>query len=473
MLAASPPFSPPASRSPPAPDQVLVTLDTLADWPPTLGEVVEEAPPEAARPTGAARPGLPPSVMRRCLLLAALLHVWLVLLIGNVPPGSALPGTGVGGTLNVRLAGDRPGLPAQAGFARTAPAQVAGAADAVPPTREVREGGRVRDQAPAPDAAPGAARQGDWAPAAPVLAAPDLLPAARAPLPAAAPEQPASPPPLPGRVLDADAVMAKPAPAPQAPLSSSPLSGAPATLPTLATPSAPPAAVLQAPVLALPAAPQLAGRPAPSAALPLSTQAPAIAPTTLPALPKVVVPDRVLPAAAPLAAPAPASPALQTAAEPLAPLDVPAALPSSAVPAAAAAPAGAPPQGIDRPGSAASQTPELRPAISSPLPGGMGRGAPDAGERVGHDIATPPAAAASAPRLNLELPRTRGGELSGQGSRGVLQLLPRPPEVKSKLATDIEKAGKADCTKAYAGAGLLAVVPLAVDALKKDSGCKW
>ena len=38
---------------------------------------------------------------------------------------------------------------------------------------------------------------------------------------------------------------------------------------------------------------------------------------------------------------------------------------------------------------------------------------------------------------------------------------------------DIEKAAKVDCRKAYAGAGLLAVVPLAADALGKAGGCKW
>jgi hypothetical protein len=44
--------------------------------------------------------------------------------------------------------------------------------------------------------------------------------------------------------------------------------------------------------------------------------------------------------------------------------------------------------------------------------------------------------------------------------------------VDDKLARDIEKAGKADCRKAYAGGGLLAVVPLAADALR-GQGCKW
>ena len=76
------------------------------------------------------------------------------------------------------------------------------------------------------------------------------------------------------------------------------------------------------------------------------------------------------------------------------------------------------------------------------------------------------------PRLNLNLPSARGGELSSMGSRGALQLLPRPPEVKNKLAEDIEKAARADCRKAYAGNGLLALAPLAVDAAR-DKGCRW
>jgi hypothetical protein len=57
----------------------------------------------------------------------------------------------------------------------------------------------------------------------------------------------------------------------------------------------------------------------------------------------------------------------------------------------------------------------------------------------------------------------------------VLPLLPRPPELPDKLARDIDKAAKADCRTAYQGLGLLAVVPLAADALGggKGSGCKW
>jgi hypothetical protein len=73
----------------------------------------------------------------------------------------------------------------------------------------------------------------------------------------------------------------------------------------------------------------------------------------------------------------------------------------------------------------------------------------------------------------LNYVRPRGGELSRHSSTGLLPVLPRPPELPDKLANDVKKAGKADCKDAYAGAGLLAVVPLAVDALRKDGGCKW
>ena len=78
----------------------------------------------------------------------------------------------------------------------------------------------------------------------------------------------------------------------------------------------------------------------------------------------------------------------------------------------------------------------------------------------------------TAPRLKLELPRLRGGELSRYSSTGVLPVLPRPPELPDKLGSEIQKAAKADCREAYGALGILAVVPLAVDAVRKD-GCKW
>lgn len=101
-------------------------------------------------------------------------------------------------------------------------------------------------------------------------------------------------------------------------------------------------------------------------------------------------------------------------------------------------------------------------------------GSPDAGPQRGHDVATPPSTPASAPKLNLELPRPQqGGELARRSSRSLLQLLPHPPDdPKSKLGESVQKAAREDCRKAYGNAGLLAIVPLAADAAR-DKGCRW
>ena len=90
-------------------------------------------------------------------------------------------------------------------------------------------------------------------------------------------------------------------------------------------------------------------------------------------------------------------------------------------------------------------------------------------------MATPPSLPASAPRLNLELVRPRGGELSRSPATGALRVLPRPPEPpqpKSKLAEGLEKAQKADCRQAYSPMGLAAVAPLVRDAVTGE-GCRW
>ncbi|HEY0954845.1 MAG TPA: hypothetical protein VGE36_08825, partial [Roseateles sp.] len=50
------------------------------------------------------RPPPDPRLLQRCLLLAVLLHIWLVLMFGNTT-GTAEPGQGVWGSLSVRLSG--------------------------------------------------------------------------------------------------------------------------------------------------------------------------------------------------------------------------------------------------------------------------------------------------------------------------------------------------------------------------------
>jgi hypothetical protein len=74
--------------------------------------------------------------------------------------------------------------------------------------------------------------------------------------------------------------------------------------------------------------------------------------------------------------------------------------------------------------------------------------------------------------LNLDLAKPRGGEIARDASKSVLNLIPPPPERKSKLATDIEQAAKKDCRTAYAGLGLLAPLGVAVD-VARDKLCKW
>jgi hypothetical protein len=106
-------------------------------------------------------------------------------------------------------------------------------------------------------------------------------------------------------------------------------------------------------------------------------------------------------------------------------------------------------------------------AGTSPQPGAVDL----TGRTVGADAAAAPAVGASTPQLNLQLPQQAGAR-PGSGSRGVLNLLPPPPEQKSKLAKDIEKSGRADCRTAHADNGLLAVVPLIGDAVR-DKGCRW
>lgn len=145
-------------------------------------------------------------------------------------------------------------------------------------------------------------------------------------------------------------------------------------------------------------------------------------------------------------------------------------------PAASTLPATAATAAPAAPGSAAPPGPPAG-AAARPLPGSvdlMGRtvGAPDAGARVGHDVATAPSLPASAPRLDLRLVRPPGGPVSAQGPRGLLPVVPHPPEPPSKLARDIQKAGQPDCRQAYGGMGLLAVVPLLADTVR-DKGCRW
>ncbi len=126
------------------------------------------------------------------------------------------------------------------------------------------------------------------------------------------------------------------------------------------------------------------------------------------------------------------------------------------------------------PSNGSNASPNSQPTAAPSSSSRPGQGAPDAGAQLGHDVATPASTPPDAPRLNLNLPRDmRGGALPSRSSSGLLNLVPPPPERKSKLEESMEAAGKKDCRKAYGEQmGLLAVIPLALDSARKN-GCKW
>jgi hypothetical protein len=378
--------------------------------------------------------------MARCVLLAMLLHLWLVLMLGNAPGGTAMPGQGVFGAINITLrgpVGDRAG---DSGPAATP------APGTAPESDSPRWGGRVRQTELPPDSVPGAERLG-----VPGPQAPEALPA---PPPQAVPV----PPP---RELPSTVPRELPAAQPSTPLLTAPDR---VSVPPLAPMPPLPGAVLLTPAVA-PTAP--APAPAPEPAPP---PVPAERSLSTPLLPAVRGGAPAL-AREPAAAALPDLQALPTpTAAPAALRQLPAAPATTAPrPAETALPRAAPADAVTLP---SMPTVPTIPALGT-LVQTLGQAGPDAGSRVGHDVATPAAAAASQPpRLNLDLARPRGGELSRFSTSGALPLLPRPPELDEKLARDIEKSGKADCRKAYAGAGVLAVVPLLTDAVK-GSGCKW
>ncbi len=458
--------------------------EVMHAWPPRL--------PSLQHP----RPGV--ADLPHCLLLAALLHLWLVLVLGNAPGGTAEPGQGVWGTINVRLRGPVSEQPNTAPPMQVQPEGAPGLAAAE------RWGGAVRSQAPSAEADAGAARLGTWGPqpeasATTVAAAVDAKTAAERP---AMPGLPAATPPSTSlaasdeqRAQDRPAVTPEPQAAeaslrtrlPAAGPQVEPLPVAPAWPAQAATPLAElplPAAAAPPPaqprVLPAPLAPPNAPR-----AVPALPAAPTVA--ALPVLDAVPAPVQAAPLRAlkpaPVAVPPMSAPLARTAAEPggvplpeiTAPQPMPALSPpppepalrplTTARPLAEPLPAG--PQALPLAAMAPAPAPSLPPVPGPSM-------AVDAGARVGHDVATPASNAASAvPRLNLELSRPRGGELSRGSALGSLPLLPRPPELDDKLAREIQKATRQDCRKAYAESGLLAVLPLAADALGKSGACKW
>lgn len=475
------------------------------------------APSVVAWPTVAR----PPTRLERCLLLALLIHGLLVAWLGSAP-GSARPGEGLWGRIQVTLRGESG--PTREGGDSAATSQAS--SDPAAPRSTPRVGGRVRSEAPPADAAPGAARLGETNPSraeeqlsrlADTAPGGQLQPLPREKLasssldasnPALAPLPPTPQPVLRGQ-------LSAPAPSPLQKLqplpSSTPLAAAapalaPVTRPivNLAAPvlKALPGALPQATAVSTQALPELAAPARPVSRLseaappaPVSKPLPALpstvqpADTALPALPQAPNPVGSLstPVAAPaLSKPLPSlpTPVQARTAPTLAPLPEvaqpgpepaqtaasPSTQPSPQPAAETATPATASPNPSPKSTPSLSEAPQR--LVTSPgASNAPAVGAPDAGSRVGADLALPPAPGASAPKLDLSLPRA-GGPLARQGVKGMLSVLPVPPDKKSKLEQEMEAAKRADCRRAYEQAGILAVVPLALDAAR-GKGCRW
>ncbi|MDM4766626.1 hypothetical protein [Pelomonas sp. SE-A7] len=468
----------------------LRTAPTIVTWPPT---------------------GRAPTPMERCLLLALLLHGLLVAWIGSTP-GTAQVGEGLWGRINVTLRGE-PGPNRKGSDSAAAPRP--SSSDA-PPRDTPRIGGQVRSTEAPTDAAPGAARVGQTNPIReePELSRlADTVPGGQLqPLPSeklgagatAAPAEPAKSEPSPeprtlNRVSNPEASSLQTLQS--LPASSELLQPAPTLAPSKRAVSQSATPALKTLPNALPTStsvdsvvtPELTATPKPMSRIEQGTTASPLTSKPLPTLPSRVQANEVhLPAALPqtptplgtvaaptsTAVPAKPLPSLPTPtqaspAPAIAPLPEtprlaaePVQAPVAAAPAATT-PAASPSTSPSTSDNSAPQRTVTTPGASNAAPAG----APDAGRKIGSDLALPPAPGASAPKLNLELPRS-GGPLARQGVRGMVDLVPAPPDKKSKLEQELEAAKRADCRRAYENAGILAVIPLALDTAR-GKGCTW
>ena len=366
----------------------------------------------------------------QCVVLSMLLHVWIIVLFGTTTYGGSRRDRDFGNALDVTLRaltgelgpGFRFAPGVDTGSPGTALLPRAGGAAPAPRGRDLA---RPRDK-PAPHEAP-----------------------PPAPAPATAP--PAAEP-LPRLNLDAPEVVDKPyVPAPPPSIEREVAAPVPAT-PRETVPPAPVERTVS---------PPLEGNSAP-AALPEPTPAPRIEIETEPA-PPIAAPE-------PVARPEPVTPRAPRELAPPAPAPAPRSVPSESAP---------------RPSEriAPERAPEVRPlprtdALPTESTPRLRFGAPEPDEdmfKPRGDVVTPSTEPGTAPRLDLDEAKKRAARAvvrEGSGSRGLLPIVPPPPERESKEARALEKAAKPDCRNAYANMGLLAAVPLVASAIG-DGGCRW
>jgi hypothetical protein len=352
--------------------------------------------------------------LEQCLALALLLHVLLIMVIGSRPGGDvrSVRGAGSEGSLSVMLRGTRfdesRGLVA---LPDAAEKEAVRAGSVKAPRMDALPAKAVIDAPAAPKPMVEVPATENVAP--PIPNAPDPLPRLTSPE-ADAPTTPG--PPLP--ILQTDPQPAelhvpavKPAEAKAAPVP------VPAAIPAQVEPEVP------LPPRVIELSPPVVDQPA-------QGTAPTIAPKTL-----APVEEKPTVTTSPVAAPTPE-----------APQNVPA---RAAQPQPSPSPAAGPsPIGDSTVSTGATPNGNVPQSPAQPIP------APS-GERP----------------LNLEL-HPKNGPMQSKSSMGLFPVMPLPPDRKSKLADDIDKSGKSDCKTAYSGAGLLAVIPLAVDAVR-EKGCRW
>ncbi len=391
-----------------------------------------------------------PSLLQ-CLLLAGLLHALLVALVGTAPGLGLQIGEPSWGAIRIRLGGSSG--PGESGWAERPPPAL------VVPGRapEARYGGAAPQARPRPAPEPGAAEIGERLPRPtpeptplappPARAMPETRSTAARPPTLAAPAAVAVPAPVPSTVPEPLPLPAAPEPPPRP---ASP-TAAPSTAPRLAaTPT------VEAPALRRPqeASPDIAA-PLPQAGTASALLTTALRPETVSpgplAVPPSATPLTPSPPVPPAKPPARAAQVLPAPAPSLAPVD------AQTLPAAVLAPAASPSLGGG--------------SVLSGLPGaGVDTAAPS-GARSAKGVAPTLPPPDPRPRLNLELPPTRPPAPDLAAPR-LLNLMPPPPARRPSLAEGIEQAARPDCRQAYRGAGVLAVIPLVVDALR-DRGCSW
>jgi hypothetical protein len=438
----------------------------------------------------------------RFVALSILLHLWIVVLFGTSTYSGSRRDRDFGGAFDVSLralieergSGFRQAPGADTAAPGTALLPHTGSTAPAPPRREIA---RPPDAAPPPTIAAPPPAAAEPAASAPPIAPPAAEPLQRLNLDA--PEEVDKPyvPAAPASPIEREATP----PAPPAQIAPREIAPPPAPIERIVPPQIerdttppvdtkprevavpPPAAETKPPDVAPPPVERIVtpviereSAPAPETKPRAVPIAPAPAPERMPAPPVATPQPRVAPPE-PVARPEPVAPSVQ---RDVAPPAAPAAAPATA-PTPRSAPSEIAPRPAERiaPDKAPVTQPVPRSDASPPEPLPRLRfGAPEPDEdmfKPRRDAVTPPAEPGAAPRLDLDEAKKRAARAvvrEGSGSRGLLPVIPPPPERDSKEARALEKAAKPDCRTAYANMGLLAAVPLVASAIG-DSGCRW